>query len=288
MDRQIIVITADERQEKLVSLMHGIKKRCSLEEYQREQARNNGFGERIYVLPIPVTKLEKKDEVVQKLKEELINLKDDVACVMGGVFTKDWKTFFEEQAIFYIDLMELSDVVEGNAWITAEAVIAEVILHSAYSIRGQRVLVTGYGACGSKIAKLFSNIGAKVVVAARREEVRKVASTDGFEAIDFTKLKNRMGEFYTIINTVPAMVITEELIQMLPKDALIIDIASKPGGCDFAAADQCGIKAKLALGLPGIYTTTSSAQILKEAISKYASLQDDVREEQLWIFQIVI
>ena len=92
----------------------------------------------------------------------------------------------------------------------------------------------------------------------------------------------------TVINTVPSLVLTEECIRRMPSDSLIIDIASKPGGTDFEAAKRYGVKAKLALGLPGIYTTSSSALLLKNAILQYAPLKDHVRGDKLWIFQIVI
>ena len=97
-----------------------------------------------------------------------------------------------------------------------------------------------------------------------------------------------IGDVSTVINTVPAMVLTEPCIRRMQPDASIIDIASAPGGTDFEAAKKYNIKAKLALGLPGIYTTTSSAKLLKNAISKYAPLQNEMREGKSWIFQIII
>ena len=56
----------------------------------------------------------------------------------------------------------------------------------------------------------------------------------------------------------------------------------------FEAAKKYGIPAKLALSLPGLYTTSSSATLLKHAISKYAPLQNEIREGKSWIFQIII
>ena len=38
------------------------------------------------------------------------------------------------------------------------------------------------------------------------------------------------------VNTVPAPVVTRVIIKELPRDAYILDIASKPGGTDFACA----------------------------------------------------
>ena len=289
MERHTIIVTVDERLEKLGSQMQGERITCSFKEYQKwSEKMQHDSSELVYVLPIPVGKIDKNIDFVEKLKVELIKQRKQILCVFGGVFSDEWKAFLEEWAIPYVDLYKVSEVVEGNAWITAEATLAEVYSHSAYSVCGQKILVTGYGACGSKIAALFSKVGAEVVVAARREEIRKQALLDGYKAIDFFDLKEEIGGFMTVINTVPAMVITEELIQRMRTDSLIIDIASKPGGCDFAAAKKNNIQAKLALGLPGIYTTSSSAAVLKNAILNYVPLQDKVSEEQLWIFQIVI
>ena len=285
MDRHMIIITADERQEKLASLLYGKKRRCSWEMYQSDK----DSCEKVYVLPIPVSKLNKDTALKEKLKEELINNNGaEKIYVFGGVFDQGWIRFLEENKIMYYDFMKLPEVVEGNAYITAEATVAEVLRYGARSIAGQKVLVTGYGCCGLRIAKIFAALGADVMVAARREEVREQVLADGFKVCDFVGIKDVISEMQTVINTVPAMVITEELIRRMSAEGLIIDIASKPGGTDFAAANAHGITAKLSLGLPGIYTTTSSAKLLKDAIYKYAPLQDDVREEQLWIFQIII
>ena len=41
-----------------------------------------------------------------------------------------------------------------------------------------------------------------------------------------------------LVNTVPAPVVTGAIIRELPRDAYILDIASKPGGTDFACAES--------------------------------------------------
>ena len=107
-------------------------------------------------------------------------------------------------------------------------------------------------------------------------------------AIKSCRIRDVIGTIDTVVNTVPSLVITEDIIEKMSKESLIVDIASSPGGTDFVAAQKYGITAKLALGLPGIYTTSSSAELLKNAISKYAPLQKDVREDRQWIFQIII
>ena len=287
MDRHTIVLTADKRQEKLLALLDGNKI-----SYAWEENISKSVGcEKIYVLPIPVTKLDKNPTIKEKLKRELINMsiRDEISLkVFGGVFDAEWKHFLEQHKIPYWDFMKLPEVVEGNGWITAEAVIAEVLQLGEYSIYGQKILVTGYGCCGQKIAKLLARLGAEVTVVARRAEVRNLAKKDGFMALSFEEMLKALLDVSTVINTVPAHVLTEDVIRRMPKHSLIIDIASKPGGTDFEAAKRYGVTAKLALGLPGIYTTSSSALLLKNAISKYAPLQEKVSEDKSWIFQIII
>ena len=287
MDRHTVILTADKRQEKLANLLVGERISYAWEEDTAEKE----VCEKVYVLPIPVTKLDRNPVIKEKLKEELKKLCENPYArikVFGGAFNTEWKLFLSEYQIPYWDFMKLPDVVEGNGWITAEGVVAEVLQHGEYSIYGQKILVTGYGCCGEKIAKIFGKLGAKVVVVARREAVRETARRDGFCAIDFSEMEKVIGDMTAVINTVPSLVVNESCIRRMCPDACIIDIASKPGGTDFEAAEKYGVTAKLALGLPGIYTTTSSAALLKHAISKYAPLQKEMKEGKLWIFLIII
>ena len=90
-----------------------------------------------------------------------------------------------------------------------------------------------------------------------------------------------------LINTVPSLVVTEKIIKELPKDALIIDIASGPGGCDKSAIEKNGIKFNHALGLPGRYMTKSSGKILADCINRHDPFKASSGEDDSWIYQIV-
>ena len=70
MDRHTIILTADKRQEKLASLLEG--KRISYA--WEENAQEKEVCEKVYVLPIPVTKLDRNPTIKEKLKEELRKL----------------------------------------------------------------------------------------------------------------------------------------------------------------------------------------------------------------------
>ncbi len=289
MDRHTIIFTTDKRQKHLGELLPGSRELCSFPEYERRRKLQEENTEKIYVLPTPVSKLEQNETIKEKIKELLKNeSKKENITVFGGAITREWKTFLEEHEIRYIDFMEQKEVVEGNAKITAEGVIAELLSKSSVSMEGQQVLVTGFGRCAKSIAKKLTALGAKVIILARSEAAREEAFALGYEAYDFPCGKCIASQTNTLINTVPALVVTKEILERLPKDAIVLDIASKPGGVDFRAAKELGIYAKLSLGLPGIYTTKSSAMLFERAISEYAPVNNDRNGGRLWIFQIII
>ena len=60
----------------------------------------------------------------------------------------------------------------------------------------------------------------------------------GYEPLPLDNLKYHIHEFDIIFNTIPSLILNDEILTKVKKDALIIDLASKPGGIDFDAAKQ--------------------------------------------------
>ena len=151
----------------------------------------------------------------------------------------------------------------------AEGVIAELVNHSPYNIEEAKIIVTGYGCCGRAVAARLKALGARVTVLARRREVRKLAKKDGFYAADFAFGPEEAMGAAMVVNTVPALVVTEKIIRELPRDAYIVDIASGEGGTDFACAREYGIHADHVLGIPGKYAPKESAYILERSVERF-------------------
>lgn len=171
-------------------------------------------------------------------------------------------------------------VIEQNAIVTAEATASIAIQKSIHGIYGSKVLVSGFGKCGKAMARVFSAMGAHVMVMARRKQARHEAAELGYEMVDFNDPAKACFETLFLINTVPDRVIDESLIMILQKDAIIIDIASKPGGCDFEACKRYQINCTHALGLPGIYCPKTGAKILYDCMKRKGMT------EGLWLFRI--
>jgi len=54
------------------------------------------------------------------------------------------------------------------------------------------------------------------------------------------------------------------MLEKVARDAVIVDLASIPGGTDFEYAQMLGIKALLAPGLPGIVAPKTAGRILAQ------------------------
>lgn len=289
MTGNIAIFVTDQRQKNLAGYLPGTKVLLDWHNVQ-DQTRAEDFvkNSRYLIFPTPVSRLNRHPKIEDMLKHELITETNETKTVIGGVFTDKWIQYLQMNEITYFDLMKEETVAQKNACITAEATVAEILKYSDYSICGQKIIVCGYGRCGKCVADLLAVMGAKVTVLARSAKARRAARCDGHEAVDFSYGPEEVYGAHTIVNTVPAQVIREPMIQEMHRDTVIIDIASRPGGVDLVAAERREIKVVAALGLPGLYTTKSSAKVFADAIIDQMQLQQCKGGGKSWIYQIVI
>ena len=154
--------------------------------------------------------------------------------------------------------------IVANDALTAEAALA--LLAAELPLAGARALVVGFGRLGKLCALRLAEAGALTAAAARRRESRVWAEAMGFPALDTGELGGELGEFAVVINTVPAPVLTKERVQRLREDAVLLELASAPGGIDAAAAQARGLRYIRAPGLPGKYAPDRAALILRDAL----------------------
>ena len=88
----------------------------------------------------------------------------------------------------------------------------------------------------------------------------------GYHAPGLAALDASAGDLDVLINTVPHRIITAEVISHMEKDALIVDLASMPGGVDFDFARDAEICAIHALALPGKYSPKTAGAIVGETV----------------------
>ena len=122
--------------------------------------------------------------------------------------------------------------------------------HLPITIHGSKILVIGFGRVGRLTAQRFQALGARVSIAARKYDQLAWAQAIGFGAEHLAQLKGWLCGYDLIVNTVPVQVLGQEELEDLKPDCLILDLASKPGGVDLAAAGGPWPHRYLGLGPP--------------------------------------
>lgn len=161
----------------------------------------------------------------------------------------------------------------ANAVPTAEGALQIAMEELPITIHGAKTLVVGFGRIGHQLARTLQALGAHVSVSARSNASFAKIWAENFEVLDTRNLCNDLSKFDLIFNTVPAKVLGASELAALREDCLIVDLASKPGGIDFSAAEIMGRKVIWALSLPGKVAPISSAIAIRDTI--YNILQEE-------------
>ena len=223
----------------------------------------------ILVLPMPVS-----DDGVfvnAPFSQSHISIKNLIsklkpgAVVFGGKFGKAQK-LFDEANLTTIDYLAREELSTRNAVPTAEGAIQLMLEEMPRTIYGSRILILGFGRIGKYLAPVLHAMGAEVTVAARDVVKRAQAEMSGCDSIPFTELEQQAGQFDVICNTVPAKVLTENVLANISPDTLILDLASKPGGVDWEAAQTLGRRVVWALSLPGKTAPVTAGEIIATTI----------------------
>lgn len=151
-----------------------------------------------------------------------------------------------------------------NSYATAEAALAIAVREHPGLIRGSRVLVLGCGALGLALIETLTGWGADVEATNRGEARLAAAEAAGAAIVPWLSWRDRLPEYDLVFNTVPALLLGEAELRRLRGGVLIVDLASRPGGTDFAAAERLDKKALLELGLPGKYAPLAMGRALAD------------------------
>ena len=187
--------------------------------------------------------------------------------VLGGRISGETEEILTKKGIQFADYYSREELIVKNAIPTAEGALEIAFSELPITVFGSKSLVVGYGRVGKVMAKKLRALESDVTVSARKYADFAWIEEGGMRAIHTEDLPVFAGDFDLIINTVPAMVLTEEVLKRVRDDALIIDLASKPGGVDFPGAKRLSKKVIWALSLPGKTAPVTSGEIIKEAIT---------------------
>ena len=184
----------------------------------------------------------------------------------GGKVSAGLRGKLKRQNINIIDYMEREELAIMNCIPTSEGAIALAMANRPSTLFGSRALVIGNGRIGKILSQSLRDLGAQVTVSARRPGDFALIRAARMRPAHTDRLQSIVSAFDIIFNTAPALVLTAGVLKHCATDCLIIDLASKPGGVDFAAAGHLGLNAVQALSLPGRVAPKTAADIIKETI----------------------
>ena len=213
------------------------------------------------------------EESSEKIHRVLEALKKD-CIVLGGRLSPRVKELATREGLKIFDYFASEEVLIKNAVPTAEGAIGVAIYNTDVTVFGSEIAIIGYGRIGKALALRLTALGARVTVFDRKDEKLALAMSEGANGV---KIEYKDGEsslmglsrgFDVIYNTVPLWIITEEIVRGLPKDTLVVDLASAPGGIDMLAVKKYGTNYIQALAIPEKIAPRSAGKIIAGSILK--------------------
>ena len=211
------------------------------------------------LLPLPL------DETRTPLAE-LLRAAKPGALALGGRLSAQAKTIAQEAGVELVDYYARPELAIYNAIPTAEGCIGILLRESTRTLWSANILLLGFGPVGQALGVRLAALGADVTVCARRPEQRALAESLGLRGAELARLGALAPAFDRVVNTIPAPVLTEPVLTALRPGSLIVDLASKPGGTDFAAAQRLGLRAIHALSLPAVCAPETAGEAVARTV----------------------
>ncbi len=184
----------------------------------------------------------------------------------GGRVDEESAELARRRGLAIHDYFAREELAVANAVPTAEGAVQLAMEHLPITIHGSKVLVIGFGRVGRLTAQRFQALGASVSVAVRKYGQLAWAQAMGFGGEHLAQLEGWLCGYDLIVNTVPARVLGREALEDVKPDCLILDLASKPGGVDLAAAGELGLTVVWALSLPGKVAPVTAGAAIRNTI----------------------
>ena len=186
--------------------------------------------------------------------------------VCAGMAGEELNAMAEERDLVLRDYFAREELAVLNAIPTAEGAIQIAMEELPITLHDARVLVIGFGRLGRALAPRLRALGAKVWVSARRYEQRAAAEGMGLGSEGVDHLPDWLCSYDLVFNTVPSQVLGVEELAALKEGALVVDLASRPGGVDMEAAAALGVRVIWALSLPGKVAPVTSGRYIKDTV----------------------
>jgi len=211
-----------------------------------------------------------------KLYKICAQLNPNAMIVFGGA-DEDSRNIFSDLNLSSYDILADETYTVKNAFITSQAAVMLACSRSLRALSDCGIMICGYGRIGKTLLQLLKGFHAEITVTARKEKDLEWIRTEGSKAVNTGDIHTVIGENDIIFNTIPSRVIYKRELEMAKKDAIFIELASKPHGIDFDEAKRLGLETYIELGLPGRFFPYSAAIAVADAFQRIAINKDGGR-----------
>ena len=197
------------------------------------------------LMPIPGIAVDGSIFANEKIvpREDLLSAMADGAHIILGKADAGLKDAAHRLGIGVHEYEHDQELMLLRAPAIVEAALKIIIENTAITIHRAAVCVVGQGNIGAVLTRTLVALGARVTVAARNPVQRAAACTLGAETLPLERLADAAPGFDMIMSTVPAPIVTRQIIDQLPATALVMDLSAPPGGVDLEYAESSGRKA---------------------------------------------
>lgn len=192
--------------------------------------------------------------------------------LIAGNVSENITKMAQKYNIKVIDIMKNEKLAILNTIATAEGTIELMISNTDTIIFDSNILILGFGRVAKTLAQKLKGLSKYITCASIKSEELAWIEVMGYKKIDLNILNESqdmlkdLSNYDVIINTIPNMILDEKKLQYVKKGALLIDLASNPGGIDKDETKKQGLKLIHALGLPGKVAPLSSAKFIRDII----------------------
>lgn len=293
--RSVAVLGGDRRMSEAVKVLRkaGVEVRTTALPYDGDTKGPKGFDTSFEVLAdadlalLPVQGVDADGHVfVQpgvepvRVDREALSAMNPYGSVWSGIANSFLREVCQKADRSLVEYREADEFAIWNSIPSAEGALQMAMEDSPYTLFGSRALVLGFGRTGKALALLLRGLNADVSVAVRREVDYANVWSSGYRYVPWSDLGDAVADANFIFNTAPAPVLNREHLVRAQEHAVVIDVASAPGGTDFEAAGQLGVKARLAPGLPGIVAPATAGKILADLILRRLAVHEGKEDER--------
>jgi dipicolinate synthase subunit A len=213
-------------------------------------------GAHIVICPIPLPQPDGSLYAPQSETRLIVDSQSLAGMIPGGLLITGLASSQMKEAAAKLNLKlreyeQDEELMILRAPAIAEGAIRVAIEHTEVTLHKNRCLIVGFGKIGPALARTLLGMGAEVTVAARNPVQRARAWEQGCSAVSLDQLASAAQQAKVIFNIASALLLNRDLVGSLDKETLLIDLAAPPGGIDFEAAQDSGLKAIWARGLGG-------------------------------------